>query len=86
VTWNINGKIPNPETRKDLTIKLFNFGKFGNFSIFLLIPLDPPDIIAVGLQEMVNLSAKNVVFTNNDKVTNDWRKLLEESLAPIGQY
>lgn len=45
----------------DLNKHLFNFNN-----------LEYPDIVVVGIQELVKLNAKNVVITNNDKITNKW--------------
>jgi len=73
LSWNIGGFKP---TNLDLVdLDFLNFENYGN-----------PDIIAVGLQEVVNLNMKNMMSTNNDKLVSLWESILTTNLNKIDKY
>ncbi|KRX11057.1 Endonuclease/exonuclease/phosphatase [Pseudocohnilembus persalinus] len=73
-SWNMNGKIP--KLGSNLMLNLFKFEGELN-----------PDIVVIGLQEMVKLNTKNVIMTNNnDKITNQWKMELQNSLKLVDDY
>lgn len=73
VTWNINGF--KPSNLDLLEQGFFNFENYGN-----------PDFIAIGLQEVVNLNVKNIMNTNNEKLTSLWENIIHSNLNKIDQY
>ena len=36
-----------------------------------------PDIVVIGVQELVKLNAKNVVITNNEQITKIWETAIK---------
>ncbi len=74
-TWNVGGF--EAKTSLDLmNMDLFNFEGLPN-----------PDIFVFGFQEVVNLGAKQVISTNNEKKIQIWMSILEENLKKIeGRY
>lgn len=73
MSWNIGGF--RPTSLDMLELNFFNFETYGN-----------PDIIAIGLQEVVNLNMKNLVSTNNEKLVSLWENIITNNLNKIDKY
>jgi len=71
-TWNVANF--NPSKTYDLT-DLFNFE--GN---------EAPDVIAIGLQEIVELNASNIVVGADNTAELIWKEVLIENLKKFGNY
>lgn len=68
VTWNLNGKFPSDIQK--VQRELLDFKGY-----------PPTDIVVVSLQEMVQLNTKNVLMTNNAKITQQWQDLMLKVLS-----
>ena len=73
ISWNIGGN--KPSSLDLLELDFFNFENYGN-----------PDIIAIGLQEVVNLNMKNIVSPNNEKLVALWENIITMNLNKIDKY
>ena len=74
LSWNIGGF--KPSTLDMLDPNFFNFENYGN-----------PDIIAIGLQEAVNLNVKNIISSNNnEKMVLTWENVISNNLNKIDKY
>ena len=71
-TWNVGGKKLNTQ-RWDI-------------SQWLCPTEERYDIYAIGLQEMVDLSAMNVLIKSNTMVANEWKKEIKKIVAPNDDY
>ncbi|EAS01600.2 endonuclease/exonuclease/phosphatase family protein (macronuclear) [Tetrahymena thermophila SB210] len=70
MTWNMNGNEPDAEM--NFAQNIFNFEKQPN-----------PDIVVIGLQEMVKLNVQNVMMTNNERIIQTWLDYLNKQLNSI---
>lgn len=71
-TWNVNGKKPDPE--EDLSLWLKHHEG------------PPPDIFCIGFQEIVDLTAVNVMAeTNTKKMSSKWRESLQHTINQIAR-
>ena len=68
-TWNFAGVGP-PEDTNEITSFLFPYAE-----MFV------PDVMVIGLQEMVPLDAKHIFWKNHDKVSLKWIEILQTSIA-----
>ena len=72
-TWNVAGKVINDMTNlHDWLLPVKEKGT--------------PDIYIIGLQEIVDLNPKNVVFTSNSHRVINWQKILTKNLSSIDKY
>lgn len=71
-TWNVGNFVP-PAT--------FNFMPLFDFE-----DKQSPDIVAIGLQEHIELSASNVVVGNDESIDFIWQELLLKTLRNIDKY
>lgn len=71
-TWNVGGFHPNLN---------YDFGKD-----FFDFENETPDLIVIGLQEMVDLNAKNVVAASNEKIMKIWENVISNNLRWKGDY
>ena len=69
------------------------FSKIGQKNLdSLLLPKDPkiiPDIYCIGFQEVVKLTATNIIMIGEEKlqqILNEWNKKILESIQKIGKY
>lgn len=69
-TWNVGGK-----ELKDGTL-LFEW-------LFPMKDMKNPDIYIIGLQEIVNLNAKNIVLSTNSSKVEFWKNLILKNLNEI---
>ena len=47
---------------------------------------ETPDLIVIGLQEIVDLNAKNVVASSNEKILKIWENVISSNLRWKGDY
>ena len=72
-SWNVGG----------------NFKKDNSIILEWLYPMknmENPDIYIIGLQEIVNLNAKNIVLSSNSSVVEAWRNLISQNINKIDKY
>ena len=72
-TWNAGGIPSKPNYPYDLT-PLFNS------SNFVSQEQQSPDLIVVGLQEIVKLNATNILLNQNSSAVSDWRSAIFNSI------
>lgn len=72
VTWNVGNFVPTKQ--------------FDSSQLFDFEGLDAPDIIAVGLQEHIQLNASNVVAGMGEPLDFLWNEILLEHLKKYGHY
>ncbi len=72
-SWNVAGKEP-----KD-GIMLFEW-------LFPMQDMRTPDMYIIGLQEIVDLNAKNIVLSSNSSKVDFWRMLMLRHLNEIDKY
>jgi hypothetical protein len=76
VTWNVNGKLDTVEEIRDKML----------FPSYYEIPTEDPRLVVIGLQEMVELSAANVIENSVAKVSSSaerfihWRTVILQVL------
>lgn len=75
VTWNLGGFDPTPQF--DLTNLFNNFEDNG-----------APEIVVFGMQEMINLTAKNLIGTSNssEAQAQKWTEIILNNLKKYGNY
>lgn len=72
ITWNVAGIDPS---NKDFRNSLFD-----------LQSNEAPDLIVIGLQEIVDLNTKNIVIQGNEKTIQNWDTMIHKHLAIIDSY
>ncbi|EAR97727.3 endonuclease/exonuclease/phosphatase family protein (macronuclear) [Tetrahymena thermophila SB210] len=73
ITWNVNGLEAPSQIDQ-------------NGSFFAFDPKDTPDVVCVGLQEIIEFNAKNFVSANNESEIKKWNQLILKSLQNYDQY
>lgn len=71
-SWNVGGFHPN--LNFDFKKDFFDFDN------------ESPDLIVIGLQEIVDLNAKNVVAASNEKIMKIWETVISSNLRWKGDY
>ncbi len=71
-TWNMAGVEMNTNEN------LFDW-------LFPIKDMKPPDLYIVGFQEIVALSATNIVFSSNSNTVETYKNLLFKNLNKIGK-
>ena len=72
-TWNVGGKEPKEG------LMLFEW-------LFPMGDMKTPDIYIIGLQEIVDLNAKNIVLSSNTSKVDYWKNLVIKHLERIDKY
>ena len=75
ISWNVAGISSDPNNNYDLS-NLFN-------SNILYKNNSSPEIIAIGLQEIVKLNIENILINSNIKNVNDWRGIIYNYIKKI---